>query len=152
MEKKKLEIQINFMKKNNLNFSHTSYEIIDKAGHVIAYRRARNFYKQDDLLKSCDIGLSTVVLSKKILKDNLRFPDLKTKEDFVLWLKLLESKITLVSIDKVLTSWSKLSNSLSSSSFQKLVDAFKVYHLYMNFSFVKSCYLVFCLSINFLRK
>ena len=151
-KKDKLEIQINFMKQNNLNFSHTSYEILDKTGNVIAYRRARNFYKQDDLLKSCDIGLSTVILSKKILKHNLKFPDLKTKEDFVFWLRLLEIKITLASLDKVLTSWSKLSNSLSSSTFQKLIDAFKVYYHYMNFNFFKSCYFVFCLSINFLRK
>ena len=151
-KKDKLEIQINFMKQNNLNFSHTSYEIIDKTGKVIAYRKARNFYKLDDLLKSCDIGLSTVMLSKKILKHNIKFPTLKTKEDFVFWLRLLEIKITLASLDKVLTSWSKLSNSLSSSTFQKLIDAFKVYNHYMNFNFFKSCYFVFCLSINFLKK
>ena len=151
-KKDKLEIQINFMKQNNLNFSHTSYEIIDKTGKVIAYRKARNFYKLDDLLKSCDIGLSTVMLSKKILKHNIKFPNLKTKEDFVLWLRLLETKITLASLDKILTSWSKIGNSLSSSTFQKLIDAFKVYYHYMNFNFFKSCYLVFCLSVNFLRK
>ena len=148
----KLEIQINFMKKNKLDFTHTSYEIIDKNNNVISYRKARNFYKPEDLLKSCDIGLSTVILSKKILKDNLKFPELKTKEDFVLWLRLLQINITLASLDKVLTSWSKLGNSLSSSTFQKLSDAFKVYHNYMNFNFFKSCYFVFCLSINFLRK
>ena len=151
-KKDKLEIQINFMKQNNLNFSHTSYEIIDKTGNVIAYRRARSFYKLDDLLKSCDIGLSTVILAKEVLKHNAKFPNLKTKEDFVLWLRLLEAKITLSSLDKVLTSWSKLGNSLSSSTFQKLIDAFKVYYHYMNFNFFKSCYLVFCLSVNFLRK
>jgi teichuronic acid biosynthesis glycosyltransferase TuaG len=148
----KLEIQINFMKKNKLDFSHTSYEIIDKNNKVIGYRKARNFYKSEDLLKSCDIGLSTVILSKRILKGNLKFPELKTKEDFVLWLRLLENNITLASLDKVLTSWSKLGNSLSSSTFQKLIDGFKVYYNYMNFNFFKSCYFVFCLSINFLRK
>jgi len=151
-KKNKLEIQINFMQQNNLDFSHTSYEIIDKNRNVIAYRQARNFYKPGDLLKSCDIGLSTVMLSKKILKHNIKFPKLKTKEDFVLWLKLLENKVTLASLDKVLTSWSKLGNSLSSSTFQKLIDAFRVYYYYMKFNFFKSCYFVICLSINFLRK
>ena len=151
-KKDKLETQINFMKQNNFDFSHTSYEIIDKNSNVIGYRQARNFHKLEDLLKSCDIGLSTVMLSKKILKHNIKFPKLKTKEDFVLWLKLLENKITLASLDKVLTSWSKLGNSLSSSTFQKLIDAFRVYYHYMNFNFFKSCYFVFCLSINFLKK
>jgi teichuronic acid biosynthesis glycosyltransferase TuaG len=151
-KKDKLEIQINFMKQNNLSFSHTSYEIIDKTNNIIAYRKARSFYKLDDLLKSCDIGLSTVILAKKVLTQNIKFPDLKTKEDFVLWLRLLEAKITLSSLDKVLSSWSKLDNSLSSSTFQKLIDAFEVYYHYMNFNFFKSCYFVFCLSINFLKK
>ena len=66
-KKDKLEIQINFMKQNNLNFSHTSYEIIDKNSNVIAYRQARNFYKPDDLLKSYDIKLSSIILFKKFL-------------------------------------------------------------------------------------
>jgi len=66
-KKDKLEIQINFMKQNNLNFSHTSYEIIDKNSNVIAYRQARNFYKPDDLLKSYDIKLPSIILFKKFL-------------------------------------------------------------------------------------
>ena len=42
---------------------------------------------QSDLIKSCDIGLSTVCIKKKILVDNL-FPSLKTQEDYVAWLKI----------------------------------------------------------------
>ena len=151
-KKNKLELQVQFMKKNNYFLSHTSYEIIDKNGLVTGHRKARDFNNVNDLLKSCDIGLSTVMLSRHILDQNTKFPNLKTKEDFVLWLKLLENKIFIASLDKVLTSWRKLGNSLSSSTFQKLIDAYKVYHNYMNFNFLKSCYLVLCLSINFLRK
>ena len=44
-----------------------------------------------DLLKSCDIGLSTVIVKKNILPKN-PFPILKTKEDYVLWLKLAKKK------------------------------------------------------------
>lgn len=151
-KKNKLEIQIEFMKKNNYLLSHTSYEIINKNGSVIGHRKARDFNNVNDLLKSCDIGLSTVMLSKDILNHNIKFPNLRTKEDFVLWLKLLENKIFIASIDRVLTSWRKLGNSLSSSTFQKLMDAYRVYNQYMNFNFIKSFYLVLCLSINFLRK
>ena len=151
-KKNKLDLQIKFMKENNLYFSHTSYEIVDKTGIYLNKRKARDFSNIDDLLKSCDIGLSTVLFYKKILDHNTRFPNLKTKEDFVLWLKILENKIYIGSLDKVLTSWRKLGNSLSSSTFQKLIDAYRVYNHHMNFNFLKSCYYVFCLSINFLKK
>ena len=151
-KKNKLKMQVEVMKKNNSLFCHTSYEIIDKNNFIRGYRKARDFNKVKDLLKSCDIGLSTVIFYKKILSDGLKFPNLKTKEDFVLWLKILDRGINITSMDTPLTSWRKLDDSLSSSIIQKLLDAFKVYNYYMNFNFIKTCYYVACLSINFIRK
>ena len=150
-KKYKLENQINFMKKK-IKFSHTTYEIIDKNDRVLGERVSRNFEKVDDLIKSCDIGLSTVILKKEIINDETKFPNLKTKEDFVLWLKILQRNISINSLNENLTSWRKLENSLSSSITQKLKDAFKVYNHYMKFNFIKSCYYVICLSIKFLKK
>ena len=150
--KNKLENQINFMKKKKIKFSHTTYEIIDKNDRILGKRVSRNFKKVDDLIKSCDIGLSTVILKKEIIDDKTKFPNLKTKEDFVLWLKILQRNISINSLNENLTSWRKLENSLSSSIIQKLKDAFKVYNHYMKFNFIKSCYYVVCLSIKFLKK
>ena len=151
-KKNKLEVQIDFMKKNKFECSHTNYDIIDNNDKVIGKRQAKNFYKIDDLLKSCDIGLSTVILSKKIIKLNLQFPSLKTKEDFVLWLNILKFKIPIISLNETLTSWRKLDNSLSTSVIQKLLDAFKVYNRYMKLNIIKSLYYVLCLSLNYLKK
>ena len=151
-KKFKLENQIHFMKEKNLKFSHTSYEIIDENDTVLGKRISRNFEKVEDLINSCDIGLSTVVAKKEIFDFETKFPNLKTKEDFVLWLKILQKNIILGSLDETLTFWRKLDNSLSSSVIQKLKDAFKVYNYYMKFNFIKSFYYVICLSINFLRK
>ena len=151
-KKDKLEIQINYMKKNQSIFSHTSYDIINKNDDIIGFRKARTFLKTNDIIKSCDIGLSTVIFKKKIKDLDLKFVDLKTKEDFVLWLKILDKNIRLDSIDKPLTSWRKLEGSLSSSTIQKLFDAFLVYNKFMNFNLIKSFYYVFCLSINYLIK
>jgi len=151
-KKIKLESQIEFMKKNSLIVSHTSYDIINKHKKVISTRRARNFYAVNDLLKSCDIGLSTVIISKKIKELNLQFPNLKTKEDFVLWLSILKKNIPIIAFNKNLSYWRKLDNSLSTSVLQKLIDAYRVYNKYMNFNFIKSLYYVLCLSINFLKK
>jgi len=148
----KLENQIEFMKKNSLIVSHTSYDIINKHKKVISTRRARDFYAVNDLLKSCDIGLSTVIISKKIKELDLQFPNLKTKEDFVLWLSILKKNIPIIAFNKNLSYWRKLDNSLSTSILQKLIDAYRVYNKHMNFNFIKSLYYVLCLSINFLKK
>tara|TARA_B100001057_G_scaffold498377_1_gene605164 strand:- start:1457 stop:2200 length:744 start_codon:yes stop_codon:yes gene_type:complete len=151
-DKNKLKYHLRFMKKNDYLISHTSYQIINKKSKKDAIRTARNFYKIEDLLYSCDIGLSTVILKKNIFTKNIKFPGIKTKEDFVLWLKVLNKKIPIIGYNKKLTYWRKLDNSLSSSTFQKLCDGFKVYHVYMNYSFIRSIFNLFYLSINFLRK
>ena len=150
-ERTKLEEQVNFMQGKNINFCHTSYKIINEEKQFLSLRRARNFFTMKDLIKSCDIGLSTVILKKEILGSN-KFADLKTKEDFVLWLKLISSNVKIYGLDKELVLWRKTNNSLSSSLFQKIIDGYKVYKVYMKYNMIKSIYYLLCLSINFLKK
>ena len=150
--KRKLEKQLTFMIDGAHDISHCTYEIINKKDEVIGKRIARNFLNYNSLLKSCDIGLSTVVLKKKLLNNNLKFPKLKTKEDFVLWLKLLKKNNTIMGLNESLVYWRKLENSLSSSLFQKLFDGFRVYNKYMNYNYLKSLYLLSCLCFNFFKK
>ena len=148
----KLNKQINFMKSNDYKITHTSYFIVDESQRIIGKRIARNFFRLNDLLKSCDIGTSTVILKKDLINDNLKFASLKTKEDYVLWLKLLEKNAKIYGLDEILTFWTKSRSSLSSSTFQKLIDGFRVYYKYMNFNYFKSVYYLIRLSINFLLK
>ena len=150
--KKKIEKQIKFMKDNKFKVSHTSYKIIDENNKIIGKRKARTFYNYKDILKSCDIGLSTIVLERNILKKNIKFSNQKTKEDFILWLKILEKKIHIGGLNQTLASWRSSKNSLSSSTYQKLKDGFKVYNKHMGYNTLKSIYLLICLSINFLKK
>ena len=149
--KDKLIKQIEFMEKNNYLISHTSYEIINTSGKKLSYRKAENLnFKK--LLKSCNIGLSSVVLKKELLKDNLRFVNLKTKEDFVLWLKISKNGNIIYGLDQNLLLWKKTKNSLSSSTIRKLIDGFFVYNNYLGFNFVKSLYYLLILSLNYLKK
>jgi len=149
--KNKISKQLKFMNKNKVDFTHTSYSIVDENNYVISNRSAKDFMCLDDLIKSCDIGLSTVMLKKKVLK-NVKFPELKTKEDFVLWLKLLSKNIKIYGLKLNLVLWKKGSNSLSSSTFQKILDGYRVYNVYMKYNFIKSIYYLLCLSLNYLKK
>ena len=75
------------------------------------------FTDYNELIKSCDIGLSTVILKKDLLKNNILFPGLKTKEDYVLWLKITREGQKISGYDKTLSEWRKCDSSLSSSTF-----------------------------------
>ena len=140
------------MKEFNFKISHTSYKIINEKNQIETSRNAKEFYNFKDLLKSCDIGLSTVMLDKKIISEKKKFPNLKTKEDFVLWLKILQSGISIGAIKEDLSCWRKTKNSLSTSIIQKLFDGYKVYRKYMGYNQLKSIYLLVCLSVNYLKK
>ena len=149
----KIEFQIELMKRLNFTFSFTGYDIIDENNNFIKSRKAPGYVDFQKLRSSCDIGLSTVMIRKDIFKNvEYRFANLRTKEDYVLWLKLAKDGITMKSIQENLTSWRKSKNSLSSSVIQKIVDGYKVYRIYLKYSRLRSLYHLVILSINFILK
>tara|TARA_Y100001970_G_C14259681_1_gene878922 strand:+ start:26120 stop:26866 length:747 start_codon:yes stop_codon:yes gene_type:complete len=152
-KKTKLEKQLTFMKNSNLDFTFTAYEIINEKNDIISNRDAKKVIEFKSLLKSCDIGLSTVIIKKKLLKEKeLRFASLKTKEDYILWLKIAKRGTKLFGLNENLSYWRKVSNSLSSSSVQKIIDGYRVYRYYLNYSVIRSIIYLFILSVNFLLK
>ena len=146
----KLSKQIDFMIKNNFSITHTSYNIVNDEKKIIGLRQAKNLIFSN-LLKSCDIGLSTVILEKKILNDN-KFAKLNTKEDYVLWLNLSKDGHEFKALNESLTDWRLSKNSLSASTLRKLIDGYKVYRIYLRQSVVKSVISLLTLSFNFLKK
>ena len=149
--KDKLYYQLRFMKKNGYLASHTSYNLVNLNGKIFAKRKAK-LMNHSSLMKSCDIGLSTVILKKDILNNKNNFPKLKTKEDYVLWLKLTKKGIVFYPLKKFYTNWANVPSSLSQSIIQKIKDAFLVYHKYQNLNMINSLINTFILSINYLRK
>ena len=147
----KIEVQLNFMLTNDYDFSHTTYRVINYNEIIIGTIKAKKRLKYRELLKSCDIGLSSVILKRNLLS-NMKFPDLKTKEDFVLWLSLAKKSVNLVGFDKPLMFWRRVPDSLSSSTLQKLRDAFKVYYVYEEKNFFYSIFCVIRLSFYALFK
>ena len=133
--KDKLYYQLRFMKKNGYLASHTSYNLVNLNGKIFAKRKAK-LMNHSSLMKSCDIGLSTVIL----------------KKDYVLWLKLTKKGIVFYPLKKFYTNWANVPSSLSQSIIQKIKDAFLVYHKYQNLNMINSLINTFILSINYLRK
>ncbi len=149
----KLELQLKFMKKLDLDFSHTSYEIVDENKKILGCRKAEKDTNFKKLINSCDIGLSTVIVNRTVFDNSEhRFVNIKTKEDYVLWLILAKNGVKILGINDTLTSWRKTKNSLSSSIFQKLQDGYKVYRIYLKYSRLKSLFCLIRLSINYILK
>ena len=92
------------MKKEKILFSHSNYLIIDHASKKIGNLKVPKNISYNQLIKSCDIGLSTVMISRSIIKNNL-FSNLKTKEDYLLWIKLIRDLKNFKSINKNLVYW-----------------------------------------------
>ena len=150
--KAKITVQLKFMIENDYSATHTNYKIIDEKDQIIGIQKSRDIFKFENLIKSCDVGLSTVMIDRLKLVGNIKFPSLKTKEDFILWLRLLKKGVHLKSLDQELVNWRKNKNSLSSSILQKLKDGYLVYNKYLGYSILKSLYYLVVLSVNSVLK
>ena len=144
-KKNKIKFQYEFMKKNKIYFSHTSYEIVDNYDHKLRKMNIKENLSFNDLIKSCDICLSSVMIKKNILNNN-KFSSQKTKEDYYLWLQL-SKKNNIYGIKKFLTKWRNVSESLSSSFFQKIEDSIILYNKKMHYNFLVS--IIFTLRLSF---
>ena len=151
--KNKLKLQLQMMNKYKLPISHTSYYVINEFGKRISLRKCKEASNFKDILNSCDIGLSTVIINKNFFtKNNFKFQKIKTKEDYILWLKILKKISIIKGLDKNLTNYRKRKNSLSSNILVNLLNGYIVYKFYLKMGYVESFYRLFILSINYLRK
>ena len=105
------------MRKNSIDFSYTAYDIVSH--DVIKKHSIKNTYSYKELLEKCDIGLSTVIISSRMLKYG-NFPILKTQEDYGLWLKYLRKGVKIGGLNISLSCWRNLENSLSKKNFSKI--------------------------------
>ena len=145
----KLKKQLNFLNKNNYNFIFCGYKKILKKKFINVATKSQ-YLNYNDLLKSCEIGLSTVMIRKKIINNEL-FSNLKTQEDLAAWLKITK-KHKAFYLNEMLVNWYETENSLSSNSIQKICDAFRVFYFYQKFSLIKSFYYLVLLSTNSIKR
>ena len=146
----KLEHQINILKKNKIDFIHSSYLIVNDENRFIGKFISKTLnYK--NLIKSCDIGLSTVMVKSDLIKKHL-FSSISTKEDFVCWLSIVKEINSLFGDQKEVMIYRDKKNSLSSGIKLKFINAFKVYYKYEKLNVIFSLIYTFILSFNWVLK
>ena len=85
----KLETQINYMKKNNLDFTYTNYLKRDNNSDKLSFIRVNKNYKMPFLAFRCSIATPTVVIKKNLFKTNKLFKtEFEYGEDIICWANL----------------------------------------------------------------
>lgn len=140
-EPKKLEKQIAFMEQNSYAFTCTPYDKVDehgnRMGQVVPTKKAMGY---EGVLKDCP-GNSTIVYNAEEL-GKFYSPDIKRRNDFVMWLQVIKKAGTIYGMDEVLTYYRVREGSLSVDKKKLLKYQWQVYRDIEKLSLVKSSYLV----------
>lgn len=155
-EATKLEQTISFMKKKNINLACTSYAPFDsnslKASNV---RVPPPIINRRRLLKTCDIGCSTVVIDVSRFKGrigDILLPDLP-KEDYAYWFDLIRIyNEPFYGLDKSLTRYRVHLNSISSNKLKQIKLQYNVYRKHLSIGRVKSLMFLFAYILYGFRK
>lgn len=138
----KLNNQISFMLKNNYNFTCTFYEKIDEEGNslnkVIKSKTTTDF---KELLKNCP-GNSTVIYDSKII-GKFYIPDIKKRNDYLMWFNVLEKVNKLYCLEKNLSAHRLTESGLSKNKKSLLKYHWIIYRHELGLSYMKSTY--YCL-------
>ena len=124
----KLERQIDFMRKERIAFSFTSYCLIDEAGSYLHRTiRAPREVTYESMLTGNRIGCSTVMLHIEKL-GKIVMPEVR-HEDYATWLQILKRGYVGRGLAQVLTAYRVSSGSLSRN---KLKSALWTWNIYRN--------------------
>lgn len=150
-EPKKLEIQINSMKKEHWAFSYTACDVVDETGKKTGQiRRVPDYVDYSVLLRGNPIPCLTVIL------DQNQISDIQMKkmghEDYVLWLDIMKRGICAYGVDEILASYRKCGNSLSGDKKRAAGWMLQIYRNYLHMGILKSCYYFGHYVVNALRK
>lgn len=122
----KLEMQLNFMKENNAAFSCTALECINKYGITQgSIRHVKKIITYRLILTNTMIATSTVIVDREIVGD-FRMPLRRGGQDYATWLSLMKDNVPCWGLDKILTQYRVLDNSLSSNKFKSIRQVWEI--------------------------
>lgn len=147
---KKLQLQIEYIQKNEVDLIHSNYKFCDKNG--VAIKEIKNDIKLNykKILKSNQIKTSFLVLNKDILKD-IRFKNMK-HEDFAFFLDFLRNGNECFCIQEPLGKYRINSKSISYNKFKSALWTWNIYRKYEKFNLIKSSFYFMYYVLNGILK
>lgn len=139
-EKDKLEIQIDFMEKNNYPFTYSYYSQISETGFFIkniVNLPLRVNYRST--IKSNKIGCLTAVYDTQYF-NKVFMENIAKRQDYTLWLKLLRKVDFAHCVPQVLAKYRLRKDSVSSNKLKLVKYHWHIYNKIEKHSFLRSLY------------
>lgn len=141
----KLEVQINFMKKNNLPLTYSSYDVIDQHNNFKKTIICPEKITYKKMLRNNYVGCLTAIYDSRIL-DKKYMSSIRRRQDWALWLNILKIIKTTEGIKDSLAIYRDRSNSISSNKIKMLTYNWRIYYDILGYNLIKSSFLI----INFM--
>jgi len=135
----KLKTQLNYMRKNDIALSFTSYYSVDERKENKKLRDAKGIVTYKDLLTNNYIGCLTAMYSVSHL-GKVYFPIIKRRQDWGLWLKITKNGINAYGIQEPLAWYTRRQSSVSSNKFKLLKYNWLIYRKHENLNRIQSLY------------
>jgi teichuronic acid biosynthesis glycosyltransferase TuaG len=134
----KLARQIAFMHDAGSVFSFTGYEVISATGVRLSLAPpVPPQMSYEELLGNSLIGCSTVVLDLEGLGE-VRFPDMRTRQDFALWCTLLRDGRKAAGLPDVLTQYRLSPSGISRNKLKGARQHWRVYREHLGLGLFKA--------------
>lgn len=139
-DKDKLKLQIEFMEKNNYNFTCTAYRQIDECGNSLGKVIKTNYKTSyNGILLNCPVGNSTVMYNVNLL-GKFEVPNIRKRNDDALWLKILKKEQYIYGMEDILMSYRIRSNSISRNKLDLVKYHWYLYREIEHLSFIRSIF------------
>ncbi len=139
----KLSVFMQIMEEKKIEFACGSYAKISRDDQI----QPNPFLPPQnvgyaDLLKTCSIGTSTVVVKREAVGELRMDPSLRRGQDYLFWLSILRKGIRAHMIGEEALTLYRVGNkhSLSANKIKKALGQWKIYRSYLKLNLVESVY------------
>lgn len=144
----KLSVQLKEMTSAGAAICHASYSMIDESGAPLSGGvKASKLVDLHSYMKSTEIGLSTAVIDRCKISD-LYFDVARTRQDTMLWLRLLGKGFVSVGVENILVEYRIRRGQISKNKFKMLYRTFVVYWSVKQISPIHRVFLFLMYAIN----
>ena len=147
-KKNKLKNQINFMKKNDHQFTYTNYETFGDKNKKVNNPKKLSY---SSFIKNTSIATSTMMIKREKIND-IKFTNTKICEDYYFKCKLLKKVNFAFCLNQYLTKYRVRKNSLQSNNLKNFYWIWKINRDYNKLSFLNNLLSLLFISFNSLKK
>lgn len=133
----KLETQLGFMQRNNIEFCFSAFEYADEDLNVtgVSFKPIKISYSRMKL--DCNVGTPGVVIDMRRL-GKIFMPEIGVSEDWATWIKVTQKTGYAYSINRPLWKYRSVEGSLSSNKLRLAMGNLDMYKKVLGYSSLKS--------------